>query len=189
METLNSVDYTIRTVEDAPEGAKEFLKGSEKQMGFVPNMYGVMANSPALLDSYLHGYKLFRSKTNFSSVEQEVVFLTISHENACHYCMAAHSIIADTMSKVPEEVTNAIREGKEIEDAKLNALSKFTRTMVVKRGWPSDEDVQDFLDAGYEQNDILNIVLAISVKTISNYSNHIGQTPVDDAFASRTWEK
>ncbi|MDF9798466.1 AhpD family alkylhydroperoxidase [Catalinimonas alkaloidigena] len=132
---------------------------------------------------------MFRGKTNFSAVEQEVILLSISYENSCHYCMAAHSIIADTMSKVPEEITNAIRDGKVIQEDKLNALSKFARTMVEKRGWPAEEDVSAFLDAGYEQDDILNIVLAISVKTISNYSNHLAQTPVDKAFASREWKK
>ena len=67
-------------------------------------------------------------------------------------------------------------------------LSEFTRTMVVSRGHPSQNDVSAFVRAGYSESHILDIILAISVKTISNYSNHVFDTPVDAAFTGRSWE-
>lgn len=150
-------------------------------------MYGVMANSPGLLDTYVHGYERFRALSGFTPVEQEVVLLAVSRENGCTYCVAAHSFIADKMSAVPEAVTNAIREGRPIPDSKLAALHDFTRTMVIKRGLPDRTDVEGFLAAGYSERHMLEIVLAIAVKTLSNYANHLFHTPVDAMFAARTW--
>lgn len=141
------------------------------------------------METYTTGYDRFRKDSGFSPVEQEVVFLTISVLNGCEYCAAAHSFIADKMSKVPSEVTDAIRNGEEIPDAKLSALSEFTRVLFEKRGNPSREEAQAFLAAGYKEKQILEIILALAVKTLSNYPNHIFQTPVDDAFSSRKWSK
>ncbi len=167
--------------------AADHLHTAKTKLGMVPNMYGVMANSPGLLDTYIHGYEIFRASSGFTPVEQEVVLLAISRENGCTYCVAAHSFIADKMSGVPEDVTNAIRDGRPIQDARLAALHDFTRTMVVKRGLPSTADVSAFLAAGYSERQILEIVLAISVKILSNYANHLFHTPVDATFAGRTW--
>lgn len=172
---------------DADSLAAARLREARAKLGFVPNMYGVMANSPGLLDTYVHGYDRFRTLSGFTPAEQEVVLLTISRENGCTYCVAAHSFIADKMSGVPETVTNAIRDGKPIPDARLAALHEFTRTLVVKRGLPDKADVAAFLGAGYSERLILEVVLAIAVKTLSNYSNHLFHTPVDEAFAGRAW--
>lgn len=186
-----SAEYQLtlspRTSTDAEPRAKAALEGAQKSLGFVPNMYAGMANSPGLLDTYLQGYQLFRDESGFTPAEQEVVFLTISRTNGCHYCVAAHSFIADQMSKVPSAVTDAIRDGREIPDAKLGALSAFTRTLVETRGLPTHRDVDGFLSAGYSERQVLEIILAIAVKTLSNYSNHLFHTPVDAMFASRAW--
>lgn len=172
---------------DAASGAKEILETAQLQLGFVPNMYAVMANSPGLLSTYAQGYALFRQDSGFTPVEQEVVLLTVSRENGCRYCVAAHSFVADAMSKVPTEVTDAIRDGTSVPDSKLRALSEFTRLMVKTRGLPSIADVAAFRAAGYTERHMLEVVLAIAVKTISNYANHLFHTSVDSVFAARTW--
>lgn len=171
----------------ADERAKPLLEAAKKQVGTIPNMYENMANLPALLETYGKGYELFRREGGFTPVEQEVIFLTISKGNGCDYCMAAHSVVADMISKVPVAVTDAIRNDEDIPDAKLRVLSKFTTVMLIKRGKPSNEDVQEFLMADYTEKQILAIILAISVKTISNYSNHIFNTKVDTMFKAREW--
>ena len=176
------------SAETASESAGALLKGAQANFGFVPNMFTFMAHSPGLLSTYFHGYEQFRANSGFNAVEQEVVFLAISIENGCEYCVSAHSLVADAMSKVPVEVTNALRDGKPVPDAKLAALATFTRTMVVTRGLPSQADVAQFLAAGYSETQILEVILAIAVKTISNYSNHLAHTPLDAAFASRVWK-
>ncbi len=163
------------------------MRAAQAGFGFVPNTYGVMANSPGLLDTYVHGYERFRALSGFTPAEQEVVLLAVSRENGCTYCVAAHSFIADRMSGVAPAVTDAIRGGQPIPDARLAALHDFTRTMVVKRGLPDSADVNAFLAAGYSERQILEVVLAIAVKTLSNYANHLGHTPVDGVFAGRAW--
>jgi len=167
--------------------ARDILEAANKKLGFIPNMYKQMVNAPHMLESYLYGYDKFRTESGFTTAEQEVVLLTISRENHCHYCVAAHSFMADKMSGVPSEVTDAIRDGSEIRNDKLRALSNFTRSFVNKRGWVERSEIDDFLAAGYSEAHVLNILLAVSVKTISNYSNHLFATPVDDMFKSREW--
>jgi uncharacterized peroxidase-related enzyme len=163
---------------------KEVLDLALKQVGFIPNMYANMANAPAMLSTYLHGYALFRSESSFSATEQEVVFLAVSQYNGCNYCTAAHSMIADKMSGVPKDVLQAIRARQPIPDAKLAALAAMAVEMVAKHGQPDRAVVQAFLNAGYQERDLLYIVLASAVKALSNYSNQAFGTTVDEKFAA-----
>ena len=169
--------------------SQEIFDKTQKTLGFVPNMYKSMGNNPALLDSYIYGYNSFRANSGFNSVEQEVVFLSVAYENNCEYGMAAHSFIGDKMSKVPTEVTDAIRDGKQVPDVKLAALSKLTRSLTANRGNVSQAETDEFLEAGYTESQILGIIAGIAVKTISNYSNHNTNPVLDDAFAGRVWKK
>ncbi|MGV8899302.1 MAG: carboxymuconolactone decarboxylase family protein [Burkholderiaceae bacterium] len=163
---------------------KEVLDKAFKSLGFIPNMYANMANAPGMLSTYLHGYDLFRKESGFTSAEQEVVFLVVSQYNGCNYCTAAHSMLADKMSGVPKDVLQAIRANLPIPDAKLAALAAMAVEMVAKHGQPDHAIVQAFLDAGYQERDLLYIVLAAAVKTLSNYSNQAFGTTVDEKFAA-----
>ena len=177
----------LLTIETAAGKAKALLEAAKKKLGFVPNMYGAMANEPALFEAYATTYDAFRAEAGFTPVEQEVIFLAISRANGCDYCMAAHSFVADKLSKVSTEITDAIRDGRPLPDAKLGALATFTAIMVTSRGRPTDADVSAFRTAGYSERNILGVILAISVKTLSNYSNHVFHTPVDEVFSAREW--
>lgn len=187
MTNIFKTSLDLRTIDDADPLVSAPLQATQKAMGFVPNMYAAMVNLPALLDTYNHGYGKFRAESGFTPVEQEVIFLTISRANGCHYCMAAHSFVGDMMSKVPTEVTDAIRDDLVIADDRLEALRSFTRIMTESRGNPTPVDAAAFLAAGYSETHILGIILAISAKVISNYTNHIFHTEVDPAFAARSW--
>jgi len=175
------------TLDTADARATEVLEAARKATGGIPNMYAGMANVPALLDSYLYAYQLFRKESTLSPAEQELVFLAISRVNECTYCVAAHSWIADKVSKTPGQAIQAIREDEEVEDPKLRALAQFTRTMVVSRGNPTQSEMDSFLSAGYSAKNILEIVLAIGIKTFSNYSNHLLHTVVDARFERAAW--
>jgi uncharacterized peroxidase-related enzyme len=177
------------TLENAEEPAKSTLQQAKNNLGFVPNMYEFMAVNPSLLTSYTSSYNAFREESGFTPQEQEVVLLSVSYVNECDYCMAAHSFVADKMSNVPTEVTDAIRDGKEIPDAKLKALSEFTKKVVKERGFVSHEAIQEFLEAGYEKKHVFGVITGVGVKTLSNYMNHIAETPVDDVFSERKWTK
>lgn len=177
--------HSLHAVDPATAEAaqKEILDKAVKQVGFLPNMYANMANAPAVLSTYLHGYALFRSESGLKPAEQEVAFLAVSRTNGCTYCMAAHSMIADKKSGVPADVLQAIRAGQPIPDARLAALYALTAEMVKTQGRPDAAVVQAFLAAGFQEKDVLYLVLAIAVKTLSNYSNHAFATKVDAVFA------
>lgn len=181
------VQQTAPTLEDASDSARPLLEAAQSALGFVPEMYRHMAKAPGVLSTYLHGYEQLRKNSGLKASEQEVIFLTISRENGCDYCMAAHSMLADKVSGVPKDVLQALREGKEIPDPRLAALSRFTKLMLHSRGKPSENEVKAFLSAGFKERDILQIILALAVKTLSNYSNHINQPGLDEAFASHQW--
>jgi uncharacterized peroxidase-related enzyme len=183
MTTSYTIELAPETLETAEGGSKAALERAQASLGFVPNMYGGMAVVPGVLDTYLDGYKRFREDGGFTPAEQEVVFLAISDFNGCGYCIAAHSMIADKVSKVPERALAALRAGEPIPDPKLEALRRFTVEMVESRGNPTEAQVAAFSKAGFEAKHIPAIILAIAVKTLSNYSNHIFKPDVDDRFA------
>lgn len=168
---------------------KEILEKTKKDLGFVPNLYLEMAHNPATLDAYTYAYHSFRVHAGFTPAEQEVIFLSAAYENNCEYCMSAHSFVADHMSKVPQDVTHAIREGKEISDPKFNALSRLTRLLTANRGIVEQKEIDNFLTAGYPAEAILGIIVGISVKTMSNYVSHVTNPAVDQPFQGRKWTK
>lgn len=181
------MNYTVHTPDTAPQAAKETLDQVARAYGFLPNLIGLMAEAPALAKSYFHLAGLFE-ETSFSPTERQIVLLTTSYENACDYCVAAHTVIAD-MQKVPQPVVEAIRNGTPIADPKLELLRRFTAEVVTSRGRPSDELSHAFLAAGFSRAQILEVILGVGLKTISNYTNHIARTPVDRAFSGAVWSK
>ena len=169
----------------APGGSADALAGAEKAFGFIPNLLGVFASSPATLKAYLALGDLL-GETAFSDTERQLLLLTVSRFNECHYCVAAHSTVAG-MQGVPADVVDAIRNDTAIDNPKLQSLREFAADMVSQRGWVTEDAVERFLAAGYTQAHILEVILAISFKTISNYTNHIAATPLDTAFAGNAW--
>lgn len=116
------------------------------------------------------------------------MFLTISRDNGCDYCLAAHTMIAEKVSHVPGAVLDAMRRGAQLPDARLQALSVFTHTMVETRGRPNPAQLAAFLASGYSERHALEVILAIAVKTISNYSNHLFHTEIDLSLRRDGWD-
>lgn len=163
--------------------AKEIMDKTKAGFGFVPNMYRTMANSAGFLSTYAHGYQAFREHSGFTAPEQELIFLVISRENGCDYCTAAHSMVAKNLSKLDAETLAAARADVLIPNEKLRALASFAQHVFSSRGMISRAQADAFIAAGYKEKQILEIILAVAVKTLSNYSNHIFHTELDDVFA------
>ncbi|MBN1987739.1 MAG: carboxymuconolactone decarboxylase family protein [Prolixibacteraceae bacterium] len=178
--------FKLHTIETAPEGSKAILEGALKQNGFIPNLYGIMAESPEVLKAYSQMNQLF-NETSLNPVEKNIVWLTVSYNNSCHYCMAIHSMVAK-MFKLSDEMVKALRNNTPLNDPKLEALRQFTALLVEKRGWASDEDVKAFLAAGYTRKNVLELVVGIGQKVISNYVNHLAHTPLDEQIEAFEWE-
>ncbi len=181
------MSYTIHTIQTAPEAAKQSLEDARAASGFVHNLLGVMAEAPALLKAY-RALSGFFKETSFTPTERQVVLMTANYENGCEYCVAAHTVIAGR-EKVPDDVVAAMRNATPIKDSKLEALRRFTAVIVKTRGWPTKEDVEAFLGAGYAEAQVLEVILGVGLKTLANYTNHIAETPLDEAFMKAAWSK
>ena len=180
--------FTVHSIDTAPADAAPLLQHSQDLYGgMIPNLHGVMAESPALLQAYQSLNEIF-NKTSLDLSERNIVWLTVNYENGCTYCMAAHTAIAKHAGLSDADI-EALRTGAPLADVKHEALREFTRHMVEARGWADDAHVSMLLDAGYTRQTILDVVLAIGMKTLSNYTNHVAQTPVDPAFKKFAWSR
>jgi AhpD family alkylhydroperoxidase len=180
-------EFTIHTLDTAPDDAKPALEASFKNNGRIPGLHGVMADAPGLLNAYNFAHQQFMA-TSFDAEEKTVVWQAVNVEQDCHYCVPAHTGIAKMM-KVDDAITEALRNETPLPTAKLEALRTFTLTVVRNRGFVDDADTQAFLDAGYTQQNILEVILGVAQKLMSNYTNHFAKTPVDQVFQKFAWQK
>jgi len=180
-------EFNIHNIESAPKESKAILEASLKTNGMIANLHGVMAESPELLKAYQELGNLF-ANTSFNAEELTVVWQTINVEHNCTYCVPAHTGIAHMM-KVDPLLTEALRDQRPMPTQQLQALQDMTLKVVRKRGNISDEDTSEFFAAGYAQRQLLEIILGVSQKVISNYVNHIAKTPVDKSFQKFSWSK
>jgi uncharacterized peroxidase-related enzyme len=179
--------FTLHTAESAPEAARETLANVHKNYGFVPNLLAGLAEAPTALHSYLALSEQF-GKASLSAPEQQVVLLATSVINECRFCVAAHSYLARNIAKLDEVSITALRDGGELPDARLNALARFTRAVVNERGWVNGPALDAFFAAGFSKAQVLEVVLGVTTKTLSNYANHLLETPVNKQFAADEWQ-
>jgi uncharacterized peroxidase-related enzyme len=179
--------FAVHSEKTAPEGSRKMLAEVGRGLGFVPNLMGVLAESPAALEAYLTLSKIFDS-SSLTTVERQVVLLSVSFENGCDYCMAAHSGLA-LMQGVPEGVVSALRDGTPIADARLEALRTFTGGVTRRRAALSEAEVEAFLAAGFTRRQLLEVLVGVTQKTLSNYVNHLALTPLDAAFNALRWSR
>lgn len=177
----------VHNIESAPQESKALLENSQKAYGMIPGLHGVLAGAPGILKAYQTLHELFVD-SSFNEEELTVVWQTINVEHECHYCVPAHTGIAEMM-KVDDTITQALRDRTPLANSKLEALRDMTLVIVRNRGQVSSAELQTFYEAGYGERQVLEIILGLSQKVISNYSNHIANTPVDAAFQKFTWKK
>ncbi|MEM1077104.1 MAG: carboxymuconolactone decarboxylase family protein [Pseudomonadota bacterium] len=180
-------DFTLHTQDTAPEASKPLLENSLKNFGRIPGLHAVMSESPKTFEAYQMLHKLF-TETSFDADELTVVWQSINVEHECHYCVPAHTGIAKMM-KVDDAITEALRNETPLPTPRLEALRVFTLAMVRNRGNATDAEVQAFLDAGFTREQVLEVVLGIAQKVMSNYINHLADTPVDQVMQKFAWSK
>lgn len=177
--------FEIHDISSAPAASRKLLEEVAGQYGFIPNLYGTLAESPSTLAGLMAIAEQV-SKTTLTDVEQQVVSIAISYENDCSYCVAGHTGLAQ-MLKVPQEVTDSLRAGLPLADPKLNALSEFSKSVLKSRGWVTRAELESFFAAGYSRANALDVVLIVSQKVLSNYTGHVVGVEVDAAFAPFRW--
>lgn len=177
----------VNTVETAPEKAKERIAAVEKANGFIPNLIGVLSNSPQALEMYQEVGKM-NSRNSLTPEEIEVVQITAAAHNGCDFCVAGHTKVG-TKLKMSETILNALRDRTTIDDnTKYQALAQFVMQLMDKRGQVSDQELQAIKDAGYNDTNILDIVMGVALATLCNYANNVAKTDINpelQAFAPK----
>lgn len=179
--------FTLHDASTAPAASRPILENVEAAWKFVPNLHRVLAESPATLEAYGAAFALFDT-SSFSPVERQVIYLAINYVNECEYCMSGHSALA-AMAGVAADTIEALRENAPLADPRLEALRRFAARVTETRGELDAAEVESFRAAGFTNAQILEVILAVSVKTISNYVNHIAKTPLDGFMAKTAWTK
>lgn len=178
--------FTYYDQDNAPEASRALMDQSKSLFGMLPNMHRVLAEAPASYEAYNTTYRLFTQATQFSALEAQVVLMTANYENRCHYCMAGHSW-GMTAMKVPPKIIEALREGRPLENSKLEALRVFARQLLEHRGHIGDQQLQAFLDAGYSRRQALEVLCGLAAKLISNFTNALAHTEIEPALTSYVW--
>jgi len=168
----------IKTVDpaEATGKTKELLDVVKSKMGMVPNMMRTMANSPAVLNGYL-GFSSGLATSSLGGKLGELIALTIANENGCNYCNSAHSFVAGKIGVKEEDIADA-REAKSV-DPKINAALNFSREILNSRGAVSQGALESVRTAGYNDQQIIEILAQVSLSIFTNYVNILADTDID----------
>lgn len=177
--------FTLHTAETAPDDSKPQLAVIQKNWQFVPNLHRTLAESPVALEAYDTLFDLV-GKSSLTPAEQQVAYLAISVLNECEYCVSGHSALA-RMAGVAPDAVEALRNSTPIADPRLQVLRHFAEAVVTQRGFVGDAAVGEFLAAGFTKAQVLEVIMVVATKTISNYVNHVTKTPLDGFMAATKW--
>lgn len=169
--------FTNHNINTAPAEAKPLLEAIQKSYGFIPNLFNYMAEAPTTIAAYLALNEQI-GKSSLLPVEAQLALLTTSIENDCDFCKTAHLAFAKKFGAKPQTI-DALMNKQEVQCPRDAALIKFTQQVVNKRGHLSNEDVDNFLSAGFSKQQIMEVILVVTIKTLSNYINHLTQPEVN----------
>jgi uncharacterized peroxidase-related enzyme len=168
---------TIPSIADAPEASRPMLENAKKKLGSVPNLFRVIANSPAALEGYL-GVMTALSKGRLDPKTHERIALAVAEINGCSYCLSAHSYLARHVAKLDDAELTANRNGAS-NDPKADAAVRFAAAIVRERGRVSDADVKAVKKAGFDDAQLVEIVAHVALNTLTNYVNEVALTEID----------
>lgn len=168
---------TPATVADAPVKAQPLLEAVRKQLGSVPNLFRVVANSPAALEGYL-GLSAALGKGSLPAATRERIALAVAEINGCDYCLSAHSYLGKSVAKLDEAEILANRHGHS-NDPVADAAVRFAVKVVGARGKVGDDDLRAVRLAGYDDAQIVEIVQHVALNTWTNYINNVAGTVID----------
>ncbi|MCG8440996.1 MAG: carboxymuconolactone decarboxylase family protein [Caulobacterales bacterium] len=173
------LDLPILTKDTAPGDAKTLLDATAKRYGRIPNAHGAFANAPAMLKAYQQIFATFTEDTTLTPIQQNVVFLTVSVFNKCGYCIAAHTSLAINRGGMSEDQAAAIHVDEPLEDRSLETLRLTTQRLLTSSGVLSPKETAAFLEAGHTKAQLLEVIIGVACKIMSNYVNAAMQTPLD----------
>jgi uncharacterized peroxidase-related enzyme len=166
---------TVPTRETVSEANQAIFDQLQKSFKFVPNLFATFALSDTALGTYL---ALQNAKSSLSAKEREIIYLVVSQVNACQYCLAAHTMVGKMLGFTDAQIIE-MRQGIVSFDPRLDALAKFVKAVAVNRGHIGETVTKTFLEAGWREANLVDVILAIGDKTITNYLHSVTEIPVD----------
>ena len=168
-------DFTVPTRDNVSAANQELFDALAAKLGFVPNLYATLAHSENALGTYL---ALQSAKSSLSAKAREVVNLVVSQVNACEYCLAAHTALGK-MNGFSDDQILEIRAGEATFDVKLDALAKLTQSVANNRGHAEPELVDAFLVSGWTKENLVDVIVLVGDKTVTNYLHAATRVPID----------
>ena len=170
----------------APLESREALKLINSGNGFIPNLFGALANSPSALNGFFQMMNTNDGGT-LSPTERQIVQLIASIENNGAYCVAGHSAFASNIG-MSKDLVDDLREGRAIANKRYQGLADFTRALMKKRGHVDDEDIAAFEASGFQVEQAMEVVVGSALKTVTNFVTSMYRLPLDEQFQSFEWE-
>jgi alkylhydroperoxidase family enzyme len=178
--------YPVHTVDSAPDGSKQALLGLRQALGLIPNLAATMANSPPLVNSFVTASGHFAGGT-FSGGERQILLLSNAVANSSAWAVAFHSTMAVKEGVDPQDV-EAVRRGELPSDPRLAALSALSRALIEKRGHLDIADAKVFTTAGFDDNQLLEVITGVAVWTLANYAANIARPTLEEPFQAQAWD-
>jgi len=176
----------ILTAETAPEAAREGVTKAEKANGFVPNLIGLLANAPTALETY-QTVSGINGRNSLTLAEREVVQITAAAIHGCGFCVAGHTAVAYKKAGLNKDVVDALRANAKVPDARLDAVAAFTRAVIRSRGAVENAELAAFKAAGFNDANALDVVLGVSLATLCNFANNLGQPDLNPQLQPYAW--
>ena len=176
--TTERTKFTFYTPENAEGDAKVTLESIKKKYGFVPNLFAYMAEAPYTIEAYAMLSEIL-AKTDLTTAQQQIALLAVSQYNQCDFCTVAHRGFGK-LNGASSQTMDAIHMGSIIEDPKDKALVDMVIAITDKKGWIDQEDMDAFFEAGFTKRNIYDLILVVTTKTLSNYSNHLTRPEPND---------
>ena len=169
--------FTFYTPTNASPEAGALLDKIQSAYGFIPNLFAYMAEAPSTINAYLYLNELI-AKSSLTPAQAQLSLWVTSIENDCEFCRIAHQAFAKKCG-VKSQTYAAVLNNQTIECATDAALVNFTRAAVNKRGHLTSADLDAFLSAGFSKQQVMEVILVVTIKTLSNYINHLTEPDVN----------
>lgn len=177
---------TLHTAETAPAAARPFLEKAQQANGYLPNLLGILANAPVALETYLTVGGI-NGRAELGLPEREVVQITAAATHGCGFCVAGHSAIATKKAGLDAATVEALRGLRPLADPRLEAVARFTKAVIRSRGAVADAELAAFKAAGFSEGQALEVVLGVSLATLCNFANNLGQPPLNPELSAFAW--
>ncbi len=177
--------YTVHSIDNAPAQSVPVLQALQKTFGFIPNIAGAIAGSPVLIKAFIGVFQNVHSGS-FSEAQIQTLLLTNAVTNRCSWAVAFHTHLALAQGLAQDDVA-AIRCGRAPSDTKHVALSLLAKNLIESRGHLAADVLRRFLDAGFQQEHVLEVITAVAASTITNYTGNVAIPPLEAAFQAHAW--